>query len=68
MKLSKCDFGASQIEYLGHFICKEGVAMDDKKVTAIMKWPPPRTIKDLSGFLGLARYYHRFVKGYGVIA
>ena len=42
--------------------------MDPNKMKAIMEWPIPKTIKKLRGFLGLTRYYRRFVKNYDRIA
>ena len=68
MKLSKSDFGTSQIEYLGHVICDQGMAMDATKISCILDWPSPKTIKELRGFLGLTGYYQWFIKGYGIIA
>nr|GEU86582.1 reverse transcriptase [Tanacetum cinerariifolium] len=40
---SKCVFGATTVEYLGHIISGRGVEMDHKKITAIVDWPTPKT-------------------------
>lgn len=55
-KRSKCYFGCSRIEYLGHYIDKEGVSTDPKKVAEIADWPTLKNIKQLRGFLGLSGY------------
>jgi hypothetical protein len=68
LKLFKCAFGASEVEYLGHLVGKDGVRVDPKKIEAMQDWPHPKTLKILSGFLGLTGYYRKFVKNYGKIA
>jgi hypothetical protein len=68
LKQSKCDFGASEVEYLGHLVGKDGVRVDPKKIEAMQDWPHPKTLKSLRGFLGLTGYYRKFIKNYGNIA
>jgi hypothetical protein len=68
LKQSKCVFSASEVEYLGHLVGKDGVRVDPKKIEAMKDWPHPKTLKSLRGFLGLTGYYRKFVKNYGKIA
>ncbi|XP_066357880.1 uncharacterized mitochondrial protein AtMg00860-like [Miscanthus floridulus] len=56
------------VHYLGHAISAAGVAMDQEKVAAIATWPQPGNMRTLQGFLGLARYYRRFIKNYSSVA
>ena len=67
-KLSKCDFYRDRIHYLGHIISNEGISVDPKKIEAIMNWPSPRNITDVRFFIGLARYYMRFIEGFCKVA
>jgi hypothetical protein len=67
LKQSNCAFGASEVEYLGHLIGKEGIRVDPKNIEAMQDWPHPKTLKILRGFLGLTSYYRNFVKNYGKI-
>jgi hypothetical protein len=68
LKQSKCPFGASEIEYLGHLVGKDGIRVDPKNIEAMQDWPHPKTLKILHGFLGLTGYYHKFFKNYRKIA
>lgn len=43
------------------------MSTDPRKVQAMQEWPSPKNVKQLKGVLGLAGYYRRFVKGYGVL-
>jgi hypothetical protein len=68
LKRSKCAFGVSKVEYLGHIVSHDGVHVDPKKIEAMKDWPHPKTLKSLRGFLGLTSYYKSFIRNYGKIA
>jgi hypothetical protein len=38
LKQSKCAFGASEVEYLGHIVGKDSVRVDPKKIEVIKDW------------------------------
>ena len=67
-KASKCEFGMTEILYLGHIIGADGVKVHQEKIQAILDWPPPKNISELRGYLGLCSYYRRFVRGFSQLA
>eukprot|EP00253_Pinus_taeda_P012699 PITA_12699 len=67
-KLSKCDFYKEEIQYLGHVISKDGIAVDPEKIKTILDWPVPKDVADIRSFMGLAGYYRRFVEGFSRVA
>ena len=45
-------------------ISAEGVFVDPQKIEAIVIWKPPTNVTEIRIFLGLARYYRKFVEGF----
>ncbi|KAK1630543.1 hypothetical protein QYE76_004858 [Lolium multiflorum] len=67
-KFSKCKFWLDSVEFLGHVITKEGIAVNPSKVQSVLEWKSPKNAKEIRGFLGMAGYYRRFIEGFSKIA
>ncbi|KAL0149296.1 hypothetical protein M9458_055334 [Cirrhinus mrigala] len=67
LKLEKCEFHQSTVQFLGYIISAEGVQMDQGKVNAIQKWPLPNRVKELQCFLGFTNFYRQFIMDYSTI-
>jgi len=68
LKPEKCFFKQQEIEFLGLIIGPNSVEMDPSKVEGITKWPTPTKVKEVQSFLGLANFYHWFVKDFSKVA
>nr|GEZ12995.1 hypothetical protein [Tanacetum cinerariifolium] len=56
------------VEHLRHVINGNGIHADPSKIEAVKNWIAPRTLYEARSFLGLARYYHRFIENFSKIA
>ena len=68
MKLSKCHFFSKEIQYLGHILSTTGIWPLSSKMQAIQQMQPPTTPKKVWAFLGLVRYYRKFINIFTKIA
>ena len=44
-KLSKCEFGVREVDYLGHIVGGGQVRADPTKISAVKDWPVPTSVK-----------------------
>ncbi|TFY51095.1 hypothetical protein EVJ58_g10743 [Rhodofomes roseus] len=64
----KCVWAAEELLYLGHIVNSDGIRVNPDKVKAIIDWPRPANITEVRGFLNIAGYYRRFIKGFAKLA
>ncbi|GJR25238.1 putative reverse transcriptase domain-containing protein [Tanacetum coccineum] len=67
-KFSKCEFLLQEVRFLGHVVNSEGIHVDPSKIEAVKNWKPPKTPTEIRSFLGLTRYYRRFIINFSKIA
>ena len=68
LKIEKCFFEVTEIEFLGMIIRPGYIAMDEAKLKGIKDWPTPSTVKGVRSFLGFGNFYRRFISHYSDIA
>ena len=68
LKIKKCKFGMSHIDYLGMILSPGHIEMDPTKLDGIRSWPTPTKVKDVHSFLGFANFYRKFIGDYSYIA
>ena len=57
----KCTFGVTFGKLLGFIVSQRGIEVDLEKIKAIVEMKPPRTDKEIQGFLGRIQYISRFI-------
>ena len=63
-KLSKCEFGVLEAEFLGFIVSAEGLKPDPSKVQAIVDMAAPKDVPQLRSFLGAVTFLQRFIRGF----
>ena len=64
----KCSYGQPEVEYCGVLLGSNGISPQPKKLMAVYVWPTPNNPQDIKSFLGLCRFYQRFVPDYATAA
>ena len=67
-KFSKCEFWLTEVRFLGHVMSASSVAVDPEKVDAVMSWDRPKSVFEIRSFLGLVRYFRRFIENFFQLA
>ncbi len=66
--LGKKSFSLKEIHYLGYIMNEQSIHVDSTKIQVIFHWLAPTTLTKLHSFLGLAKFYHKFILGLSNIA
>jgi hypothetical protein len=67
LNLGKSYFGSKNITFLGHIVDCTRSQLDPRKVAVIMNFPTLKITTNVRAFMGLTRYYKRFIVRYAKI-
>lgn len=59
INMAKCEFGKSELNFLGFRVSKDGIRPLDEQVKVISEFKRPNTIDELRRFLGMVNFYRR---------
>ena len=68
LKPRKCKFFQTEVPFLGKLATQNGLAVDPKKVEAVVTWPVPTCKKEVESFLGFVNYHCNHIKEYAQLA
>src|SRR6266850_2307789 len=68
LKLEKCKFDQTEVEFLDMIIGHNTVKMDPVKLAGIHDWPTPKTVKQVRSFLGFCNFYRKFIPQFSMKA
>ena len=65
---SKCLFGSSGVEFVGHVLHQGSVSPQEQNIDKIKAAPRPKTKKEVRSFLGLVGFYREYIPEFAAIA
>jgi len=66
--VAKCKLFQKRVEFLGHVLTEDGIAVNPEKIKTVKEWVVPKNRKDVRSFLGFCNYYRRFVPSFSELA
>ena len=66
IRLEKCHFGKSEVEYLGFRLTPKGIVPGTDKVKAVRDTPPPASVHQVRQFLGLCNFFRQHIKQFAL--
>ena len=67
LKLTKCAFNQTEVEYLGLVVRNREVLMDPTKLRAVEQWEPPKSVKAVRSFIRFCNFYQKFIPHFSAI-
>ena len=67
-KIRKCEFGLTEVKFLGHVVLASSVSIDPDKVDAVIIWERPKSVFDIRSILGRVGYCRRFIEDFSRLA
>ena len=68
LKISKCLFNATEVNFLEFKINTEDIYMNSERIWAVKEWLPSENVHELQIFLNFINFFWRFIKNYSQIA
>ncbi|GFU49006.1 retrovirus-related Pol polyprotein from transposon 17.6 [Trichonephila clavipes] len=64
----KCNFCCKKVKYLGHYITKEDISVNQQKTAPIADMSYPTTVKQVQSFVQTCSWYRRYIPNFSQIA
>ena len=68
VNLKKCEFGATNVSYLGFRLTPNGILPGADKLKAVKDTPPPSSVHQVRQFLGLCNFFRTHVRNFSQIS
>jgi transposase InsO family protein len=68
LRLSKCSFFQTKVDYLGHEISAEGVRPGSAKIKAVQDFKTPQNVREVRQFLGLTSFFRKYIPNFAQLA
>ena len=62
IKVTKCQLFTKRLNYLGHVISENGLEIPKDRISAILTVPPPRDLKALRSWIGVANFNRHHIE------
>ncbi len=68
VNLAKCEFGSTQVSYLGFRLTPNGILPGKDKLQAVAATPPPANVHQVRQFLGLCNFFRTHIRNFSLLS